>query len=266
MISNNYSRCFFGEPAESWDGWFGHFESMARVNDWDENMYLLWLEVQLIEKAHNAWRRVSNEDKAQYSTAKAALWKRFEPDSRRKVYMASFRQGNTVQAKLGRTGRVADKAFPDLEDRAKEQLSFDLYLKLLDKPDVALAVRQWCPNSVDDIVSCTLEIELYVRTFTSRSHHPITSVFESATADTKIVGAVQAKQDAILEMLCTPTTHVDQLEKITSEKQPQCQPGRVDANSDRSQDGSVICRKCKQEGHCARECAANHGMCCKPWN
>ena len=81
---------FSGKPAESWDNWLGHFESVARVNGWDKNMCLLWLDVHLIGKAHNAWRRLSHEAKAQYSTAKAALQKRFEPESRRKVYMAEF--------------------------------------------------------------------------------------------------------------------------------------------------------------------------------
>ena len=28
---------FISEPAESWDDWLGHFESVARVNGWDEN-------------------------------------------------------------------------------------------------------------------------------------------------------------------------------------------------------------------------------------
>ena len=52
-----------------------------------------------------------------------------------------------------------------------------------------------------------------MQTFTSHSHHSIVSLSESAAADTKIVGAVQAKQDAILEMLRTLITRVDQLEK-----------------------------------------------------
>ena len=71
---------FSGKPAESWDDWLGHFESVAKVNGWDENTCLLWLEVQLMGKAHNAWRRLSNEAKAEYSTAVAALRKCFEPD------------------------------------------------------------------------------------------------------------------------------------------------------------------------------------------
>ena len=81
---------FSDELMESWDDWLGHFESVAKVNGWDENMCLLRLEVQLTGMAHNAWRQLSNEARAQYSTAKASLCKRFEPDSRREGYVAEF--------------------------------------------------------------------------------------------------------------------------------------------------------------------------------
>ena len=155
---------FSGEPMESWDDWLGHFESVAKVNTWNENTCLLWLEVRLTGKAHNAWRRLSNEARAHYSTAKAALRKRFELDSRREVYMAEFHTrkrnpGERWEELADNMRLLADKAFPDLDDRAREQLSLDRYLTLLDKPEIALAVRQWRPRSVDEAVSCTLEIE-----------------------------------------------------------------------------------------------------------
>ena len=263
---------FAGEPAESWDDWLGHFESVAKVNGWDENTCLLWLEVRLTGKAHNAWRRLSDEAKAQYGTAKAALRKRFEPDSRREVYMAEFHTrkrhpGERWEELADNIRLLADKAFPDLDDKGREQLSLDRYLTLLDKPDVALAVRQRRPKSVDEAVSCTLEIESYMRAFTNRSHHPVTSVSESTTADTETVGAVKAKQDAILEMLRTLTTRLDQLErKVTFEEQSRGRLEKVEANSDRSYEGPIVCRKCKKEGHFARGCAAYRGVSKKPEN
>ena len=48
-----------------------------------------------------------------------------------------------------------------------------------------------------------------MRTFTNRSHQPITSVSESTAPDTETVGAVKANQDAILEMLRTLNTRLD---------------------------------------------------------
>ena len=43
---------------------------------------------------------------------------------------------------------LANKAFPDLEDKAKEQFSLDRFLTLLDKPKLALAVKQKCPKTL----------------------------------------------------------------------------------------------------------------------
>ena len=68
-----------------------------------------------------------------------------EPDSRHKVYMAEFqtrkrRHGKSWEELADNIRLLVDKAFPDLEDGAKEQLSLDRYLALLDKPEVALAV------------------------------------------------------------------------------------------------------------------------------
>ena len=265
---------FSGEPMESWDDWLGHFESVAKVNGWDENTCLLWLEVRLTGKAHNAWRRLSNEARAQYSTAKAALRKRFEPDSRREVYVAEFHTrkrnpGERWEELADNMRLLADKAFPDLDDRAREQLSLDRYLTLLDKPEVALAVRQRRPRSVDEAVSCTLEVESYMRRFTNCSRQPITSVSESTAFDTETVhvGAVKANQDAILEMLRTLNTRLDQLErKVKSEEQPRYRQEKTGASSNGDYDGPIVCRKCKKEGHFARGCAAYRGVSRKPEN
>ena len=57
---------------------------------------------------------------------------------------------------------LADKAFPSLEKPVKEQLSLDRYLSLLDRPQLALAVGQKCPKTMDDATAFTLEVESYL--------------------------------------------------------------------------------------------------------
>ena len=42
-----------------WDEWIGHFNSVVRVNDWDDQSKLLWLEVRLVGKARKAWNRLT---------------------------------------------------------------------------------------------------------------------------------------------------------------------------------------------------------------
>jgi len=83
-------EAFCGEPTASWDEWIGHFESVARINGWDNETHLLWLEVRMTGKAQSAWRRLTPEVKAQYETTKAALQKRFEPESKRELYAVEF--------------------------------------------------------------------------------------------------------------------------------------------------------------------------------
>ena len=48
----------FDGEASHWDDWVSHFESIARVNTWDEQSKLLWLEVRLVGKACKAWNRL----------------------------------------------------------------------------------------------------------------------------------------------------------------------------------------------------------------
>ena len=80
----------FDGEASYWDDWVSHFESIARVNTWDEQSKLLWLEVRLVGKARKAWNRLPEDSKGNYNLAKAALRKRFEPDSRKDLYAADF--------------------------------------------------------------------------------------------------------------------------------------------------------------------------------
>ena len=54
---------------------------------------------------------------------------------------------------------LADKAFPNLEEPAKEKLSVDKYLSLLDRSQLALAVRQKHPKTMDDAAVFTLKVE-----------------------------------------------------------------------------------------------------------
>ena len=82
----------FDGEASHWDDWVSHFESVTRVNTWDEQSKLLWLEVRLVEKARKPWNRLPEDSKAKgnYNLAKEALHQRFELDSRKDLYAAKF--------------------------------------------------------------------------------------------------------------------------------------------------------------------------------
>jgi len=83
---------------------------------------------------------------------------------------------------------LADKAFPHLQDEAKEQLSLDRFLALLDKPELALAVKQKRPKSIDEVVAYTLEMESYMMTTGSTRPAAVTSVIPKQEVDPAAVG------------------------------------------------------------------------------
>ena len=46
-----------------WDEWISHFGSVSRVNKWNDQTKLLWLEVRLVGKARKAWNRLTTQEK-----------------------------------------------------------------------------------------------------------------------------------------------------------------------------------------------------------
>ena len=73
-------------------------------------------------------------------------------------------------AEFGEDLRVlADKAYPDLVDEARERFALNQYLIQLSNPQVAFAVKQTKPTTVDDAVQATLEMESYSKPVPSGS-------------------------------------------------------------------------------------------------
>ena len=90
-----------------------------------------------------------------------------------------------------------------MDEAAKEKLSVDRYLTLLEKPDISLAVRQHRPKMLNDTVSATLETEAFMslgnhRGFQTSEQTPTTSV---ASVDSSINTTFASKDDKIYEML-----------------------------------------------------------------
>ena len=169
----------FDGDACHWDDWISHFESVTRVNTWDAPSKLFGLEVRLIGKAHKAWNRLPKENKGSYPLAKAALRNHIEPESRKDLYATEFqarskRRDETWDDLADNLWTLAEWTFRDLDECAKEMLSVDRFLSLLDHPEVALAVRQKKPKLLDNAVAATLGIQSILSLVP-----PILSILES---------------------------------------------------------------------------------------
>ena len=167
---------------------------------------------------------------------KKSLKERFELESRRELYLSEFstrkRKSGEGWAEYADELRVlADKAFPELEEKAREQLALNQYLSHL---QVAFNVKQKWPANLVEAVGATLEIDSYL---------PQPSKVASVEVrEDPVVSAVQSKQDSMMGMLQAMMERFDRLEN-----QPRSRPNPT-ATRLPNRASTIVCHRCGQEG------------------
>ena len=241
---------FSGEG--SFSEWCDHFDSVAEVNGWDAAAKALWLRVRLVGRAQTAFKRLSAEDSAEYSKAIPRLRERFEPASKSALYAAEFqnrrKRPTEDWAAFGEDLKtLVDKAYPQLEEAARECLAVNHFLGQLDS-QLAFSVRQAKPKTMNAAVTATLEMESY----RMAPHAPSSTEQEPAT----FVDAVHPRQDAMMGILHQLMTRVDKLEKEIQACRAACEAAEHRQPPNKPPSGPVVCRRCGKEGHYSRGCAA----------
>ena len=151
----------------NFDDWVSHFESVGAVNKWTDEDKVLWLRVRLTGKAHLAFTRLGNEVQQLYTRAKAELRDRFEPSSKKELYKVQFecRKKSSTENRADFADDLPvllDKAFPDLQPEAKEQLALSRFFDQVESPQISFAVKQRKPRNVREVVSATMELKSYL--------------------------------------------------------------------------------------------------------
>ena len=265
--------------------WIDHFENVAAVNGWDEAAKLQWLRVRLTGRAQTALKRLPEATRESYADTLAALKRRFEPESKRELYIAEFqarRKGKTESwADFAEDLRkLADRAYNDLQEEAKEKLSLNRYLDQIADSQVSFGVKQSRPKTLDDAVTATLELESYKNSKPSgikvaQVQSDISSMYtgeEEATVGA--IGPPENKQstEGLLKAVLQRLERLENNQRlpggqINAKKMPAGhEPRRTQSNQEKPNHSPntpgaqiptpVICRKCKKEGHYARGCAA----------
>ena len=247
----------------SWEDWIEHFERVAVVNEWTSNASKLkWLKVCLTGKVPEATR----DD---YAALKEALQKRFEPASKKELYMAEcqVRQKRKDEdwASFGDNLRtLAEKGYPDLASDAQEVLAPNHYLAQLENPQVSFSVRQKQPN-IDQAVQYTLEAESYLhprkqQNFATQSTLQVAPVLRDPEVHTtkereQLIAATPSKADPIVSIMKRLDEIESQLKLVVTSKKKWEHSSRPPVSGQNSQSHAseqsqtqrkhpVVCFKC----------------------
>ena len=103
---------------------------------------------------------------------------------------------------------MVDKAYPELEEAAREQLAVNQYLQQLKHPQVAFSVKQKWPAKLDEAVSATLEMEAY----TLKPGRVVASVQGEEEREGESAVAVVGAQDPLAVAVERLTARLQKLE------------------------------------------------------
>lgn len=244
---------FTGE-SHNWTEWFEHFQSVAEVNKWaTSEEKLKWLRVRLTAKAQTAYRRLPQNVRENYGECVKALKTRFDPDSKRELYVAELhtraRKREEDWASYGDALRtLADKAYGDLEEKARERLALTQFLAHIENPQVAFGVRQKRPETVEAAVVATIELESYLGCYSSVQRDTSAAAGPAATP----IAAVNS--EPLLDTLKLLNERLEKLEVlVVSRADSSSHKQHVDAARENKWNG-LTCWNCGRKGHIARNC------------
>lgn len=238
---------------KSWDEWVDHFESVADVCGWNAEKKLKWLRVRLSGRAGTTFARLPEATRSNYERAKEALKNRFEPESKKTLYQTR------LQTRLKKKDEgwmefgedltfLADKAYPELTLEARERFALNQYFTQLTDPQVAFAVRQTKPTTIDAAVQATLEMESYAKPLPGK----VAQLVDESIADEPVAAAG-------LQKTCDMRMLLEKMEKMEAQLKELQQPGPrgYSRSRGRRRTGALRtrnCWNCGGEGHLSREC------------
>ena len=254
---------FSGEP-QNWTEWLEHFESVAAVNKWESDEdKLKWLRVRLAAKAQTAVRKMPESVRNNYGECVQALKQRFDPDSKRDLYIAELhtraRHRGEDWASYGDALRtLADKAYGDLEEKARERLALTQYLSHIDNPQVALGVRQKRPETVQAAVVATIEFESYLGSIhgaRTGAGSGSSTQREGATPTVSVVSPA-TESEPLSEALQMLNERLERLEvqMVSAHSDSRTRKPQDDGSHGRKATAALTCWNCGKKGHIARRC------------
>ena len=168
----------------------------------------------------------------------------------------------TAWATFGDVLRVlADKAYPDLEEKARERLALNQFLAQIENAQVAFGVKQKRPTNVEEAVVATIELESYLGS--SGKPLRVSAVSpQEPDPDVRVRCADRAEAVAAVSPLDEPQTVKllgEQLQRLEMLLERQgsstgCRTSKQTWEAESGRRKAVVCWTCGKKGRIARFC------------
>ena len=156
---------------------------------------------------------------------------------------------------------LADKAYPDLEEKARERFALNQFLAQIENAQVAFGVKQKRPTNVEEAVVATIELESYLGS--SGKPLRVSAVSpQEPDPDVRVRRADRAEAVAAVSPLDEPQTvkslgeRLQRLEMLL-ERQGSSTGRPASKQTWEAESGrrkAVVCWTCGKKGHIARFC------------
>lgn len=248
---------------DEWRDWLLQFESCADLNGWDDPTKCKFIFVRLKGTAGRALSDLDDATKANWTTLKGELTKRFDTTTRPDLYKSEFmgrkKKGSETYLELGNAIRtLARKAYPSLSNIVRDELAKDQFLRALDKPELALRVRHANPKTLDEAIRMALEWEAVEKDVTGK-YGPSDKTTMATVQEDQGACASVGKQDKTEQLLDMMT----EMLKIMKEDREQHKQRRGrEERGQPSYAGDNKCWNCNGRGHISKNCPQPNSRKC----
>lgn len=238
-----------------WDAYKLQFEMLARVNGWSSIEKATYLAISLRGPALNVLTNIPADHHSDYGILVAALDRRFGSAHRAELNRVKLRgrirrREETLPELAEEVEHLTRLAYPEAAVEMVEVLAKDQFIDALPDEDFRLRIRQSKPETLQQALEQALELESIYQANKQRSKFVREVQLESASTPQinragLEEGALETLQ-CILEAVQQCTNRPGGKTKLTSQR-----GGGSRATGRRS----LVCWKCKKEGHIQRFCS-----------
>ncbi|CAC5394867.1 unnamed protein product [Mytilus coruscus] len=161
-----YTKPSIYDGTTNWLEYKLHFESVAKLNSWSEDIKVLKLITCINGAALSILADIEIDNIPTYSNLVKILTKRFAPENLTDVYMSQIdacirKPGQPLQELADDIKRLIRMAYPSATLDTRDYLTYMAFRKALNDHDLELAILQSNVETIDGALYCALKCETF---------------------------------------------------------------------------------------------------------